>query len=219
MDGVIYPELIQQTASLQLRGVLVGDAEIPASKDLVAEALEAIRVLNQVPFESRGRPWRITPVRLWLAQLGVLPFPLPFHDPDETEEQVGYSDQEVRQRQIVGGVRKVDFVGSVVAVEEIGLLQEALQGCDQKTSEKKDVCFLLFWMRRRKKKKGSPHRTAGQRCAHGRWPNHGEHCWDTRCTRFLRRKVETFGFLFFFCPNQRTITIEDTDRARTLLSC
>lgn len=218
MDGVIYPELIQQTASLQLRGVLVGDAEIPASKDLVAEALEAIRVLNQVPFESRGRPWRITPVRLWLAQLGVLPFPLPFHDPDETEEQVGYSDQEVRQRQIVGGVRKVDFVGSVVAVEEIGLLQEALQGCDQKTSEKKDVCFLLFWMRRRKKKKAHPtgqqvsdvlmeddQTTASTAGIHAAHASYGE-------------RLKPLGF-FFFCPNQRTITIEDTDRARTLLSC
>lgn len=59
---------------------------------------------------------------------GVLPFLLPFHDPNETEEQIGYGDQEVRQRQIVGGVRKDDFVGSVVAVEEIGLLQEALRG-------------------------------------------------------------------------------------------
>lgn len=63
-----------------------------------------------------------------LRKLGALPFLLPFHDPNETEEQIGYSDQEVRQRQIVGGVRKDDFVGSVVAVEEIGLLQEALQG-------------------------------------------------------------------------------------------
>lgn len=61
---VIYPELIQQTASLQLRGVHVGDAEIPAGKDLVAKALEAIGILDQVPFESRGRPWRITSVRL-----------------------------------------------------------------------------------------------------------------------------------------------------------
>lgn len=128
MGWIIYPELIQQTASLQLCGVLVGDAEIPASKDLVAKALEAIRILNQVTFESRGRPWRITSIRIRLAQLGVLPFLLPFHDPNETEEQIGYSDQEVRQRQIVGGVRKDDFIGSVVAVEEVGLLQEALQG-------------------------------------------------------------------------------------------
>lgn len=62
--AVIYPELVQQTASLQLCGVLVGDAEVPASKDLVAEALEAIRILNQVPFESRGRPGRTASIRL-----------------------------------------------------------------------------------------------------------------------------------------------------------
>lgn len=57
----------------------------------------------------------------------VLPFKLPFHDPNETEEQIGYSNQEIRQRQIVSGVRKGDFVDAVVAVEKIGLLQEALQ--------------------------------------------------------------------------------------------
>lgn len=57
----------------------------------------------------------------------VLPILLPFHNPKETEEQIGYSDQEIRQRQIVGGGRKADFVRSVVAVEEIGLLQKALQ--------------------------------------------------------------------------------------------
>lgn len=54
--AVTYPELIQQAASLQLGGVLVGDAEVPAGKDLVAKALEAIGILNQVTFESRGRP-------------------------------------------------------------------------------------------------------------------------------------------------------------------
>lgn len=54
--AVIYPELIQQTASLQFCGVHVGDAEIPAGKNLVAKALKAICILNQVTFESRGRP-------------------------------------------------------------------------------------------------------------------------------------------------------------------
>lgn len=54
--AVIYPELIQQTASLQLCSILIGDAEIPAGKDLVAKALKAIRILDQVAFESRGRP-------------------------------------------------------------------------------------------------------------------------------------------------------------------
>lgn len=54
--AVIYLELIQQTASLQLCCVLVGDAEVPAGKDLVAKALKAICVLNQVAFESRRRP-------------------------------------------------------------------------------------------------------------------------------------------------------------------
>lgn len=57
----------------------------------------------------------------------VLPILLPFHNPNETEEQIDYSDQEIRQRQIVGGDRKADFVRSVVAIEEIGLLQKALQ--------------------------------------------------------------------------------------------
>lgn len=66
---LIYPELIQQAASLQLCGVHVGDAEVPASEDLVAKALKAIRILNQVTLESRGRPWRITPVRLGFARL------------------------------------------------------------------------------------------------------------------------------------------------------
>lgn len=56
LTAVIYLELIKQTASLQLRGVLVGDAEIPAGKDLVAKALKAICILNQVTFESQGRP-------------------------------------------------------------------------------------------------------------------------------------------------------------------
>lgn len=56
VPAVIYPQLVQQTAPLQLGGVLVGDAEIPPSKDLVAKALEPINVLNQVTFESRSRP-------------------------------------------------------------------------------------------------------------------------------------------------------------------
>lgn len=66
----------------------------------------------------------------------VLPFQLPFHDPNETEEQIGYSNQEIRQRQIVSGVRKTDFVSSVVAVEKIGLLQEALQSMNGRWARK-----------------------------------------------------------------------------------
>lgn len=61
---------------------------------------------------------------------------LPFHDPNETEEQIGYSHQEVRQRQIISGVRKADLFGSVVAVEQIGLLQEALQGANGRSATK-----------------------------------------------------------------------------------
>lgn len=51
---------------------------------------------------------------------------VPLHNPDEAEEQVGDGDQQVRQRQIVGDVWKVDFVHLVVAVKKVGLLQEAL---------------------------------------------------------------------------------------------
>lgn len=65
--AVIYLELIQQTAPLQLCSILVGDAEIPAGKDLVAKALKAIRILDQVAFESRGRPWRIPPIRFLIC--------------------------------------------------------------------------------------------------------------------------------------------------------
>lgn len=54
-------------------------------------------------------------------------YPVPFNDPDETEEQVPYSGQQVGQRQIVSDAWKVDFVDLVVAVEKIGLFQEALQ--------------------------------------------------------------------------------------------
>lgn len=54
-------------------------------------------------------------------------YEVPLHNPDEAEEQVGDGDQQVRQRQIVGGVWKVDFVHLVVAVKKVGLLQEALQ--------------------------------------------------------------------------------------------
>ena len=50
------PELIEQTASLQPHSILVGDAEVPAGKDLVAKTLKAILVLDQATFESCGRP-------------------------------------------------------------------------------------------------------------------------------------------------------------------
>lgn len=52
------PKLTEQTAFLQLRSVLVSDAEVPASKDLVAKTLETVLILNQVAFESCGRPWK-----------------------------------------------------------------------------------------------------------------------------------------------------------------
>lgn len=70
-----------------------------------------------------------------------LPSQLPFHNPNETEEQIGDGNQEVRQCQVVSGVRKADFVGSVVAVEKIGLLQEALQSVDGTMS--KETIFVF----------------------------------------------------------------------------
>ena len=51
-----HPELVEQTASLEPHCVLVGDAEVPAGKNLVAETLETILILNQVTFKSCGRP-------------------------------------------------------------------------------------------------------------------------------------------------------------------
>lgn len=51
---------------------------------------------------------------------------IPFNNPDQTEKQVGYSNQQVGQRQIVCAVWKMNFVRPVVAVKEIGLLQKAL---------------------------------------------------------------------------------------------
>lgn len=51
-----HPELVEQTASLQLCSILVGDAEVPAGKNLVAKALKAILILDQVSFEPCGRP-------------------------------------------------------------------------------------------------------------------------------------------------------------------
>lgn len=57
----------------------------------------------------------------------LLALSVPFYNPDETEEQVGYSGQQVGQRQIVGHLWKVYFVHLVVAVEEVGLFQKALK--------------------------------------------------------------------------------------------
>lgn len=56
MLSTVHLELIEQTALLQLSRVLIGDAEIPASKDLIAETLKAVLILNQVPLKSCGRP-------------------------------------------------------------------------------------------------------------------------------------------------------------------
>lgn len=72
----------------------------------------------------------------------LLSFRVPFDDPDETEEQVGYSDQQVGQRQIVSEVREVYFVHPVVAVEEIGLLQKALQIVHKQQVRKPNANFL-----------------------------------------------------------------------------
>lgn len=49
-------QLIEQSLFLQLCSILTGDAEIPASKDLVAKTLKAILILNQIMFEPGGRP-------------------------------------------------------------------------------------------------------------------------------------------------------------------
>lgn len=65
--------------------------------------------------------------RNWSQFLMIFAILVPFDNPDETEEQVGYSDQQVGQRQIIRGVWKVYFVRLVVAVEKIGLFQKALQ--------------------------------------------------------------------------------------------
>lgn len=73
----------------------------------------------------------------------VLPSQLPFHNPNETEEQIGYSNQEIGQRQIVRDVRKADFVGSVVAIEKVGLLQEALRSTRKQYEQENQICFLF----------------------------------------------------------------------------
>ena len=52
MDELPNLELVQQTAPLQSGGVLIGDAEIPAREDLVAEALEAILILDEILLEA-----------------------------------------------------------------------------------------------------------------------------------------------------------------------
>lgn len=71
----------------------------------------------------------------------IFAFSVPFNDPDETEEQVGYSDQQVGQRQIVSGLWKVYSVHLVVAIEKIGLFQKALQ-IEHKTCVRK--CRIVF---------------------------------------------------------------------------
>ena len=53
--------------------------------------------------------------------------PLPLNDPHEAETEVCYCHQEVGQGQVVGEPREANGVHLVVAVEQIGLLQEALQ--------------------------------------------------------------------------------------------
>lgn len=76
-------------------------------------------------------------------------FEVPLHNPDEAEEQVGDGDQQVRQRQVVGGVWKVDFVHLIVAVKKVGLLQEALQVKNNKLARtpNANLIFLLPKMR------------------------------------------------------------------------
>lgn len=51
-----HSELIPQAAVLQVRRTAVGDAEVPAGKDLVAIALEVLLTPDQVDFESFHRP-------------------------------------------------------------------------------------------------------------------------------------------------------------------
>lgn len=54
-------------------------------------------------------------------------FFIPFNNPDKTEEEVPYSDQQVCQCQIISYVGEMDFFHIVEAVEKIGLFQKALQ--------------------------------------------------------------------------------------------
>lgn len=69
-------------------------------------------------------------------------FSVPFNNPDETEEKVGYGDQQVGQWQIVSGLGKVYFVHLVIAVEKIGPFQKALQVKHKKVSEETKLVFL-----------------------------------------------------------------------------
>lgn len=51
-----HSELIPQTAVFQLGHAAVGDAEVPASEDLVTVTLEVLLTPDQVDFEPFHRP-------------------------------------------------------------------------------------------------------------------------------------------------------------------
>lgn len=69
---------------------------------------------------------------------------VPLHDPDEAEEEVSDGDQQVGQRQVVGEVGEVDFVHLVVAVEEVGLLQEALRRSGRRVSQQAELQWTVM---------------------------------------------------------------------------
>lgn len=54
--GSTHSELVPQAAVLQARHALVGDAEVPAGKDLVAVTLEVLLTPDQVDFEPLHGP-------------------------------------------------------------------------------------------------------------------------------------------------------------------
>ena len=71
---------------------------------------------------------------------------VPFYNPDETEEQVAYSGQQVGQRQIVGHLWKVYFVHLVVTIEEVCLFQKALKKLAEKKRVRKPHVNSFFFL-------------------------------------------------------------------------
>jgi hypothetical protein len=76
-----------------------------------------------MPFEERFIQKTCIIDKLEYSKIGHF---LPFDYPYETEEEVGYGDQQVGQRQVVGELREVNGLYLVVTIEEVGLLQKAL---------------------------------------------------------------------------------------------